>query len=247
MNITFGQINHQFEYVAGEGVKHDFPMHMHHTFCVGMVIKGKRLIRLPYGEETIGEGEVFAINAGQPHAIKADDPHDYIAVTTNNIPATHFFCNKIKSSACRGLFDDLLNSIYDKKASDQLLILASLLETLNDFQIATSINKNPVEVIQHAIKFIRQHYQSAITIDDVAEYLCVSSSHFCHLFKQYTGMSPYNYLLQYRIKCSRSLLKKHYSIFDTAIATGFYDSSHYIRHFISYEGVSPGHYQKYFP
>ncbi len=245
MSIVFGQID-QFDYVIGENVRHKFPMHIHQTFCIGMVVRGERLIRFPYGEEVIGEGDVFVINAGQPHAVRADESHDYIAINTAQIPISHVYSNKIQSHHCRELFENLQDAIRNEERSRISLLATDILGALEKFKITIPGEQSPVAIIQRALRFIGMHYNEPISINDIAGYLCVSPFHFCHLFKQHTGLSPYNYLLQYRIKRSRTLLQKHCSVFDAAIASGFYDSSHYIRHFISYEGISPGHYQKYF-
>ncbi len=245
MSIVFGQID-QFDYVIGENVRHKFSMHIHQTFCIGMVTKGKRSIRFPYSEEIIDEGEIFVVNAGQPHAVRAEDPHNYIAITTAQIPVSHYYSNKIRSPRCRELFENLLHVVNNGEQARHSLFLVGMLEALEEFKIALPDNQSPVVMVQKALGFISRHCCEPITINDIAGYLCISPFHFCHLFKRYAGISPYNYLLQYRIKRSRMLLKNQYSVFDTAIASGFYDSSHYIRHFISYEGVSPKHYQKYF-
>ncbi len=245
MNIVFGHID-PFDYVIGENVRHKFPMHVHQTFCFGMVTKGKRSIRFPYSEEIIDEGEIFVINAGQPHAVRADELHNYIAITTDQIPVSYSYSNKIRSSHCRVLFENLQGAISTGEQNRISSLMSDILEVLKEFKITMSGSQSPVDMVQKALGFINRHYHEHLSVGDIARYMCVSPFHFCHLFKQYTGISPYNYLLQYRIKRSRMLLKNQCSVFDAAIATGFYDSSHYIRHFISYEGISPGHYQKYF-
>ncbi len=246
MSIVFGQVNRQFNYVIGENVRHRFPMHIHHTFCVGMVTKGKRLIQFPHGNESIGEGEIFVINAGQPHAVRADEPHDYIAVNIDQIFPEYSFRNKIRSLSCQALFANISDTIRNGKQDLLSSFITNISEALEEFKTITSINQSPVKMVQKAKEYMDSHYHEPILIADIARHLCISPFHFCRLFKQYTGISPYSYLLQYRIKCSRSLLQNHYSVFDAAVASGFYDSSHYIRHFISYEGISPRHYQKNF-
>jgi AraC-like DNA-binding protein len=245
MNIVFGHID-QFDYVMGENVRHKFPMHIHQTFCIGMVTRGQRSIRFPHGEETIGEGDIFVINAGQPHAVSASEYHSYIAISTAQIPVSYSCSNKIQSSRCRELFENLQDAIADGEQSRIQSLMTGMLNALDEFQVTIPGNQKPVVMIQKALEFISRHYHEPVSINDIAGHVYVSPFHFCHLFKQHTGISPYNYLLQYRINRSRPLLKNHCPVFDAAIASGFYDSSHYIRHFVSYEGISPGHYQKYF-
>jgi AraC-like DNA-binding protein len=245
VSIVFGHID-QFDYVIGENVRHRFPAYIHQTLCVGMVTGGKRSIRFPHREEIFDGGEIFVINAGQSHAVMAEARHSYIAVTAARIPASHCYRNKIRSAHCRELFENMLSAISNGEQDRLPLFMAGILDALEEFKTTLPDRQSPATVVQKALGFIRRHYCEPVTVSDIAAHLCISPSHFCHLFRQYVGISPYSYLLQYRIKRSRMLLEKQCSVFDAAIASGFYDSSHYIRHFISCEGVSPKHYQKYF-
>ena len=98
--------------------------------------------------------------------------------------------------------------------------------------------------IRESIEYMQTNYQRTLSVDDIAKHACMSTYHFGRLFKQLTGLSPHNYLKQYRLSRSYRCLQQSTTVFDTAIETGFYDSSHFIKAFQNYMAVSPKEYQK---
>lgn len=74
----------------------------------------------------------------------------------------------------------------------------------------------------------------------------MSESHFTHVFKRYTGTSPYEYLIKYRINHSKFLLKQSViPIGDIAEAVGFKNVNNYIREFKKLVGTTPLKYRNY--
>ncbi|MBD0270102.1 MAG: helix-turn-helix transcriptional regulator, partial [Cyanobacteria bacterium Co-bin8] len=64
--------------------------------------------------------------------------------------------------------------------------------------------------------------------------------HFCRLFKESMGVTPYQYLLQMRIEQAKQLLLKDNSrVAEVAVETGFADQSQLSRHFKRLVGISP--------
>ncbi|MCP4106994.1 MAG: AraC family transcriptional regulator [Desulfobacteraceae bacterium] len=59
------------------------------------------------------------------------------------------------------------------------------------------------------------------------------------------GVSPNEYLIQFRIKKAREFLLQGVSLTDTALDTGFTDQSHFTRFFKRIVGVSSGKYLRH--
>jgi AraC-like DNA-binding protein len=54
------------------------------------------------------------------------------------------------------------------------------------------------------VSYIDENYRSSLTIEDFTAVSSLSASHLHKLFKEYTGTSPYNYLLDVRINSPRT-------------------------------------------
>lgn len=92
-------------------------------------------------------------------------------------------------------------------------------------------------------EFMDASFIEILTIEEIARAAGMSEYHFFRLFKQMTGSTPYQYLLANRLKNASLLLKADYSVFDTAIASGFSDIYSFSKAFKKHFGVSPTTYQ----
>jgi AraC family transcriptional regulator len=94
--------------------------------------------------------------------------------------------------------------------------------------------------LQQAVDYIHDHLAEDICLDHVAGYLGLSRYYFCRLFKQSTGRSPYQYVIQCRVERAKQLLRRGgLSLGEIAIACGFTHQSHLHRHFKRLTGVTP--------
>jgi len=96
--------------------------------------------------------------------------------------------------------------------------------------------------VADAIAFMQAHYARDVKLDDVAAAVHLSPFHLARLFKQVTGASPHQYLVQVRVNAARSLLSAgsgQRSLAEVAAAVGFADQSHLTRQFKRHFGVTP--------
>lgn len=89
-------------------------------------------------------------------------------------------------------------------------------------------------------QYIDDHLDQKIPLEDLAAIAGLSQYHFARAFKQSTGLSPHQYLIQMRITRAQQLLKQpNMSISEVAIACGFSNQSHFHRHFKKHLGITP--------
>ena len=101
------------------------------------------------------------------------------------------------------------------------------------------------ERIQTLLSFIHQNYFEQLTLEKIADAAHISVSECTRRFKEYTGHSPYEYLIQYRIsEASILLLKTDKSVGQIAESTGFQDTSSFIQAFKKRTGTTPLKYRK---
>ena len=97
----------------------------------------------------------------------------------------------------------------------------------------------------YAVNYIETHFDQNIKIEEIAELLHVSKYYFIKIFKNYTGITPYEYLINYRINTSKELLKStDQSINEIAEKVGYPDASSFIRSFKSTVGLTPLKYRR---
>ena len=90
------------------------------------------------------------------------------------------------------------------------------------------------------LEYINSHLEQKIELADLAALIDYSQHHFSRAFKQSTGLSPYQYVLQQRVELAkRLLLKRNISISEVAITCGFSHQSHLNRHFKRLTGTTP--------
>lgn len=99
--------------------------------------------------------------------------------------------------------------------------------------------------VQKGIEYISSNYSYAITVEDIAGYVGVSRSHLFRSFEAVLGLSPKEYLTDFRMKQACYLLE-HSSLSITAIANslGFDNSLYFSKTFHRQKGMSPKEYRE---
>ncbi len=97
-----------------------------------------------------------------------------------------------------------------------------------------------------AISYIENHPTENISMKQMAMLCHLSESYFSRLFSKEMGENFGNYISRLKIDRSKELLRSSkLSVSQIAKAVGYHDTSHYIRLFKRYEGVTPTVYRQY--
>ncbi|WP_425517551.1 helix-turn-helix domain-containing protein [Paenibacillus agaridevorans] len=95
------------------------------------------------------------------------------------------------------------------------------------------------------LQYIEEHYSREIYIDELASLLSHSRSHFCRVFKDFTGVTPMDYLNFYRVNKAADLLQTDgCKVIDAALQTGFDNLSHFTNTFKKYMQCTPSEYKR---
>lgn len=97
--------------------------------------------------------------------------------------------------------------------------------------------KNPL--MDHAVQWLRDHFAEKLSVEQLATFMGYGRSRLTTLFREHTGLSPTDWLIKYRIKQAKALLRKGLSIRETAVRTGFQDPAFLSRTFRRLVGSSP--------
>lgn len=94
--------------------------------------------------------------------------------------------------------------------------------------------------IDQVIQFMHGHYQEKINTNQLAQCANLSLSHFSRIFKNETGKSPVDYLINLRLNKAKKLLQfNESSITEIALACGFSSASHFSSYFQKSFGIPP--------
>lgn len=149
------------------------------------------------------------------------------------------------------LFEGILQRSQDtdiQSLSENSLDIHRLLQTMvHDSRPPAAQEQEHGEEIRRIICYIETNYHRQITIEDMLSQIHLSKYYVIRLFKQYMGVTPYHYLMNYRINQSKILLRStSRSIGGIAADVGFLDSSNFIHQFKKQTGMRPGEYRKDF-
>jgi AraC-like DNA-binding protein len=89
-----------------------------------------------------------------------------------------------------------------------------------------------------------ERFVEGVSLRAAADILHAHPSHLVRAFTNEFGLSPHQYLIGRRISAGRRLLLAGWRPHEVAALVGFYDQSHFTRHFQRIVGVSPGRYAR---
>ena len=173
-------------------------------------------------------------------------------LTAENLNSIEFYGNSQWEKDILGHIGDIINADVIKQKGYELKIYISLLnfwlllvENENDiFSKKTEPKPINEQRVKDVLSFIHRNYGQKITLQDIADSVFVSKGECCRFFKKSVKMSPYDYLINYRINESMKLLKgSNSSILDIAERVGFNNVSHYIQIFRKKTGLTPHEYR----
>lgn len=99
--------------------------------------------------------------------------------------------------------------------------------------------------LERAKEMLAAALDGHVLIADIAAACGVSRSHFIRGFREMSGTTPYQWLLQHRVARARDLIADpRLSLADVAIACGFSDQSHMTRTFKRLTGAAPGAWRR---
>ena len=99
--------------------------------------------------------------------------------------------------------------------------------------------------VYKALEYIEEHYFEKFKIEDIASYIGLSTDYFSRIFKQFTGLTPIEYIINVRLaKAVQFLIDPDISIEEVALEVGFKDPGYFSRQFKQVLNMSPSQYQR---
>ena len=98
----------------------------------------------------------------------------------------------------------------------------------------------PRERVLRAVEYIQDQLGKELTVSRIAEAVSMSPCYFTRVFKETTGKSPHQFVIEARVSKAKHLLENgRTTISEAACEVGFVDQSHLTRHFKRMFGLPP--------
>ena len=104
----------------------------------------------------------------------------------------------------------------------------------------------PHAILRRVKKYMEEHLQDKLSLDELAHETDYSRAHFLRMFRAATGKTPHQYLTERRIERAKSMLleAKKISLIDVAARCGFSSQSHLTRVFRKHVGATPSEFKR---
>ena len=242
-------------YQWGPGIRDHYLIHY--------VISGKGTYEVNNETHFLSAGDAFLVYPNTEIIYRADakTPWEYAWVgfmgedADTIIRATDFRRKHPwikKGTLPNNLIQEQLGIIYDVKGSDYESAVAmtgalyTLLSTFMHYaQHEEDVQNSQVVYVEQAKDYISTNYSYPITVEDVASYVGISRSYLFRSFQAIQNQSPKEYLIEYRLKRARHLLREtSLSIASIAYSVGFENNLYFSKAFKSKMKMTPSEYRK---
>jgi AraC-like DNA-binding protein/mannose-6-phosphate isomerase-like protein (cupin superfamily) len=174
-------------------------------------------------------------------------------LSTNHLvskDASYLLHSGEQAATIESLLEVMVSQIKEGKPGAEEIcsyLLSALLTLILQIPQDNSVVVKPEECLRsNRIKdYIDKHYLENITLDSIAQALCISSYYLAHLFKEATGYSPIQYIIRRRIGEAQSLLiNTNYSVTQIAGMVGYDNTNYFTTLFSKTVGMSPKKYRQ---
>ncbi len=169
-----------------------------------------------------------------------------------NLKGVCNFRNEPLQHICLALHNELFtpecgNKIYVNSLATALAVLllrhhSSVTESLPDATVTTRglLTWQWRRVTEH----IRAHLDGDLSLSELAKVSGMSVYHFARLFKDRSGLSPHQYVMEQRMNQAKQLLgDKRKTILEVCLAVGFLNPAHFTTVFHKLVGITPKAYR----
>ncbi len=234
----------------------------HDSYMLIFTLGGRGCLRTGGFRGALSEGEAVIFDCREPHYYRSEtDEWDFFWMHLRGSGAAGMI-SAINYDGIRAVkIDDIdgfaarmngVASLADKNDIKTVSAISADVHMILNMMIEGSLGGTDsggvhAREIKEAVRFIEGNYMNQISVEDITKRIHVSKYYFIRLFRQSMGMSPYSYLINYRINRSKILLRtESVGIGEIAGRVGFADVSNFITQFKKQTGQKPMDYRRRF-
>jgi len=252
--------------LRGSYASHRFPLHFHDEYAIGVIESGSQRARIGRRADVrMPSGSVVVINPGEIHTGGPDGeegwtyrmfywpPHLLREVARRDLDLPDAFLEFPEPQGLDPILARKLLALHralDHPGAPALrldTLAIEALETLLDHRAMARRAVQPSTTRSHplakAVAYLNDHPADTIRLATLATLSGLSPWHFLRSFKLATGLTPHAFHIQAKIRRAQQQLHNGVPPARVAADLGFADQSHFIRHFRSYVGTTPGRFR----
>ena len=252
---------HNLELIEACYTTYEFPRHWHDTYVIEVIERGEDTCECQGKACSARAGDIIVINPHEVHTgrplgvtplkYRCFYPTIEIMKEVSHLDSSEFaphFPNVISDPPLARLLQQVHRASNDP--GETLQSQTSLYSALRRLVGRHGRGNSSVEVshqhcnMKNLKAYLSDNFSKNITLRDLSQVSGMSPFHLLRTFRATVGLPPHEYLMSIRIERAKALLTRGYDIAHVACETGFYDQSHFNKHFKRILGITPGQYIK---
>ncbi len=146
-----------------------------------------------------------------------------------------------------GDYEEIIQLCRDQPPGFQIRLGALVLQLLAHIhvsKISLNLSSSDNELISTARSVMQLHLDTGIETEQIASEIGISYSYLLNIFRQYTGLTPYQYFLQLRIhRAKKLLMDPKLSVKAISSLMNFENQYYFSRLFKRKTGISPSEWK----
>ena len=250
MAYRFQTDNFQIEYTEGE-INNSilWESHCHTRYEMIAVIDGDITVMLEGKKYRLQKNQIIIVPPLFYHSITANKEGHYNRITAlfgiDAIPEAlqNEFADREKNTTVDRYRIEKLKEICQREDAEfyapllQSLMVEIFYDTLHSS--THSIETEADDFLQKSLKYIDEHLNEKILLDDLARHTSRSKSSFCHLFEREMKISPKQYILQKKLALASKLIDDGVPRTVAAMHVGYENYSNFYRICLKHTDLSP--------
>lgn len=213
-----------------------YPLHNHvSVFTIGFIMDGIIELVTDKGTRTYQKGNSFVLGPYTPHCISARSCYDLLSLCIDKELITQTDLKSLES----------IVSEFLQRAIEQAHVKNCILQKLHSLllfcQMLPMHRETEIDSLREQLEL---YPEIPCRIEDMAALTFTSKYNLIRSFKQEVGLTPHQFQIQNRVRKAQKLLTGSASVAEVALATGFFDQSHFIRCFEKIVALTPTEYKR---
>lgn len=234
--------------------EHTYPMHVHDVWTLLIIDDGAVRYNLDRDEHSLQTDTVSLLPPQIPHNGTPATTHGfrkrvlYLDMTQLDesligpaVDSPHFTESLLRNRVGQ-LHAALMNRGDEFEAESRLALITERLRQQLRPKVLLGGTRSEPGIADNLRDLIDERLLEGITLDEAARLIHAHPTHLVRVFTGAFGIAPHQYLMSRRVELARRLLLDGRPLSEVAISAGFYDQSHFTRHFKRVVGTTPGRY-----